>query len=606
MHAGEKQEILSKLMWALILFAITIGFFWKLVLTGQYTWLGGNDEAYQILPWYQYQAAEWRQGRFPLWDPYLWGGQPLVGQAQPGAAYPPNWILFLLPLRNGWIRQGYLHWYFVLIHFQAVVSCYWLCRDLRRTRAASLLAGLVFGLSGYIGSTSWPQMLNGAVWAPLILLFFLRAMRGERPVANSAVSGTLLGVSVLSGHHQIPIYIALTMGGCWIYFLLREGLPSLRKLSLAAVFGIFALLTSGLQTLPAYEYGRLSLRWAGAPNALGWKDIVPYAVHQQFSLYANSLPGIVVPGLSRNADPFIGLVAVAMGLLAIGFKPRDPTVRLFGAIAFGGLLFSLGHQSVFHGIFYALIPMVEKARSASMAIFIFHFGISVLVAYGTDSYSDSKVSAWATSAVALAGVCLAIGTYATGIAKIPVDERLGASALVALLLAGVLAAWRRDHVSTSQAVAFLTVLMCLECGNVSTYGYTSTADQKSNLHKLAEHSDIAEFLRSRPDFPRAEIDEVAIPYNFGDWYGIDHYGGYLASLTENVARVQGEGRARSMYGVRFAVGSRTLRPDQELAFSSSSGLKIYRNREVFPRSWIVHQSARIGSPLDIGPRLTDA
>ena len=63
------------------------------------------------------------------------------------------------------------------------------------------------------------MMINGAVWAPLVLLFFLRAMRGERPVSSIAWSGAFLGVSFLSGHHQIPIFIGLTMAGVWIYYL---------------------------------------------------------------------------------------------------------------------------------------------------------------------------------------------------------------------------------------------------------------------------------------------------------------------------------------------------------------------------------------------------
>src|SRR5437763_351077 len=180
-----------------LLLAIFVCFFWKLLLTNQYTWLESPDTANQVLPWYQYQAGEWHQGRIPLWDPYLWGGQPLAGQAQPGALYPLNWLLFLAPLRNGWIRQSFLHWYFVLIHFQAGLFCYWLCRDLKRSRAASMVAALAFGLAGFVGTNNWPQMLNGAVWAPLVLLLFLRAMRGEKAIASAAWSGAFLGIAFL-------------------------------------------------------------------------------------------------------------------------------------------------------------------------------------------------------------------------------------------------------------------------------------------------------------------------------------------------------------------------------------------------------------------------
>jgi hypothetical protein len=110
-----------------------------------------------------------------MWDPYLFGGQSLIGQGQPGLAYPLNWILFSLPLHDGHLTSMQLHWYVVLIHYLAALFCYWLCRDLGRGMAGSILAGLAFALGGYVGNTVWPQMINGAIWGPLVLLFLFRA-----------------------------------------------------------------------------------------------------------------------------------------------------------------------------------------------------------------------------------------------------------------------------------------------------------------------------------------------------------------------------------------------------------------------------------------------
>ena len=112
------------------------GFYWKLTLTRQFDWMTGPDLAEQVLPWFQVQAREWHAGRLPLWDPYLWAGQPLFGQAQPGAAYPLNWILFLLPLENGHIAGWALAWYYVTIHLMAAGFCYLFCRSLGRSRTA--------------------------------------------------------------------------------------------------------------------------------------------------------------------------------------------------------------------------------------------------------------------------------------------------------------------------------------------------------------------------------------------------------------------------------------------------------------------------------------
>src|SRR5215470_9303258 len=365
----------SKVAAPLLLSLVCVCFFWKLTLTNRYTWLDSPDNANQVLPWYQFEATEWHAGRLPLWDPYLWGGQPLLAQAQPGAAYPPNWLLFLAPLHDGRIPLSHLNWYFVLIHIQAALFCYWLCRDLKRSHPASLLAGMAFALGGYVGVIGWPQMLNGAVWAPLVLLFFLRAMRGERPVSSAAWSGACLGISLLSGHHQIPVFIGLTMGGLWLYYFLTAP-ARVPVFKLLLVFSAFSVLLSGLQTLPAYEYGKLSLRWVGAVSAVGWKDAVPYYVHQRYAFYPQSLVGIVIPGMFRNADPYVGITALLLALFGILGAWHDRMTRLFGGIALGGLIFSLGHNAVFHGVLYALVPMVEKARSPSMAIFIFHLGVS--------------------------------------------------------------------------------------------------------------------------------------------------------------------------------------------------------------------------------------
>ena len=126
---------------AALLFLTIAGFYWKLTLTNQYEWMRGADLAEQALPWFEEQAREIHHGRIPLWDPYLWSGQPAVRIAQPGAAYPLNWILCALPLQNGHIAPAALAWYYVAIHLMAAAFAYLFCRDLGRSRAGSFGGG---------------------------------------------------------------------------------------------------------------------------------------------------------------------------------------------------------------------------------------------------------------------------------------------------------------------------------------------------------------------------------------------------------------------------------------------------------------------------------
>src|SRR6266851_3053869 len=277
-HPDWKQAQVRRLAGPVLLLVIVILFNWKLVLTNRYTWLESPDYVNQVLPWFQFQAGEWHAGRFPLWDPNDWAGQTLFGQLQPGAAYPPNWILFLAPLKNGWMQMVALHWYFVLIHYVGALTAFALCRDLGRSLLASIAGACVFALGGYLGHTGWPQMINGAVWAPLVFLYLLRVHRGERPVASAALAGFFLGVSWLSGHHQVPILLSLAAAGTWLWL----AIPNRRSWRLAVFSLALAVLASGFQTVPAAEHGRHSVRWSEADHPLHFDEAVPYSVHQKY------------------------------------------------------------------------------------------------------------------------------------------------------------------------------------------------------------------------------------------------------------------------------------------------------------------------------------
>jgi Bacterial membrane protein YfhO len=570
----------------LLLLLITIAFFWKLTLTDQYTCLNSPDMANQVLPWLDFQAREFHKGRIPLWDPHLWAGQSLIAQQQPGTAYPPNWLLFLLPLKDGHIRIGYFHWYWVLIHFFAALFCHWLCRDLKRSRTASVLAGAAFGLGGYIGYTDWPQHLNSAIWAPLVLLFFLRAMRGERPAANAALSGAFLGVCFLGGHFQIPIFLALSMAGLWLLFL--------RRIGLAALFWTLCFLTSAAQTLPALEYGRSAVRWAGAADALRWNQVVPYTVHAEYSFQPSALLGIVVPGIQTPSSPFTGVAVLTLALLAgLACARRGRETGVFAAIAVAGLALALGSNSFLHGLAYSLVPMVEKARNPSMAILIFHFGVCVLAAYGFDHFrasAASRAARWALIVFsAFIGLLLLAGAILNF--KFSPDVRPGIPMLAAFGLIAVLWLWEGGRISRLAAGMALLALMLFEMSNVSTF-YLPPREGPPYLARIRDQADIAQFLKKQPGLPRVDFDEEDVPYNFGDWHGIDQFGGYVASMPERTLRVQGDTKMRQLLGVEFRV-SRKAPPagfTQEV-FASSSGLKVYRNPDALPRVRVVHRAA---------------
>ena len=587
------SESRNRVRIAALLFLAVAGYYWKLTLTRQFEWMNGNDLAEQVLPWFTLQAREWHAGRFPLWDPYLWTGQTLFGQAQPGAAYPLNWILFLLPLENGHIAGWALAWYYVAIHLMAAGFCYLFCRSLGRSRTACLAAGLIFSLSGFLGNTPWPAMMNGAVWIPLVFLFQLRASRGARPAANAALSGMFLGIAFLSGHHQIPMFTAVAWIGVWIYLLARNR----RLLPAAAAALLFAALSGAMQTLPAYEYGRLAKRWVRAPEPVTWSQPVPYSVHAYYDLKAFSLFGIVFPGVHAHFDPFLGVVAFSLALFAVTALWRDARVRLLAALALAVVLYALGHNSVFQGALYGIIPELDKARSPSAAMVLFQFAAAALAAFGIDELaaSWSARGTWILAGFGALTLAIAEAMIFGNKLTFPADDRIILTAVIALAAAALFAAWRRQALTGTQARVLLVLLLLLELGNTGQYNLAdrSDRDQMQWLDKIKGNGDIAGYLRKQPGFQRAEVAQGAFAPNWGVLHGVEMHGGMGASVPVNVLESEFFGlTGRRMYGVAYTIAA-TPQPDAgDEVFAGASGMKVYR-RDAFPRAWAVHELVRV-------------
>ncbi len=595
----------SFLIGPLLVVLITVGFWWKLVLSNEFTYLNSPDLARQVLPWYQFEASEWHHGRIPLWDPNQWFGQPLIGQTQPGVVYPLNWLLFLAPLKNGWINQKSLHWYFVIIHLMAALFAYWLCRDLGCGRGASLVGSTLFAEGGFVGTNGWPQMLNGAVWAPLVLLFLFRAVRGKRPWSSAALCGFSLGLAWLSGHHQTPTFISLATAGVFLFFIFREKSFNRRIAALAGVAMVLTALVASLQLLPSQEYGKLAIRWVGMPTPVDWKTKVGYSVHTKFGFDPLAILGLVVPGWHDYSSGFVGVVGLALALLGMGANWRRLSVRVLTFMGLGGLLFALANYDVLQGILYAVVPLVDKARAPSMAIVVFDCAAAALAAWGVDSLLRADADQLRRRAQ------FAVGAFASllfaGILYIQLfkgfpsngDARPVVTMLVAVLFVGLLAWCRRGGLRVGVLATLAVLLVMIELGNESTFPYRSRYEENYEdfLKPNSQNADIVAFLRQQPGFFRIEVNHDAYAPNFGDFEGIQETAGYLASLTENL-RNQDVFRMEflRLAGVRYSLSPTSRHEGLREVFAGASGLKVYDIPDAYPRAFVVSKAEKLDDP----------
>jgi hypothetical protein len=600
-----------------LLVVFVLLFFWKLAFSTQFTFLDSPDLAFQVLPWYQVQALSWHEGVFPMWDPYQWGGQSLLGQVQPGAAFPLNWPLFLAPLDHGHINIRFIHWQFVFMHLLAALFLYALARWLGRSRYASLLAGLAFAFAGHVGTVSWPQMLNGAIWLPLVFLFFHQAEEagwGLRGVTFATLCGGSIGMALLSGHHQAPTFMLLALCGLFLYFLYTRRASKPAAARFAAMFAfiaVVAFVVSALQLLPAFEYARNSYRWVGAPAPVAFDQAVPYYVQYPLRVYPVALLGLVVSSLHFEANTFLGVVCVTMALLAVALGWRDRWVRVYSCLAIGALVYSFGPYSLLHGWIYNFIPMADKARNAGHSVFVFQFAVILLAAHGFDrlfqiAEADERWRHWVTC-VERALVVFGLLTWAflfhaaINSQMDAAGDRFMIAALAAFLLAALINALRKQLLSPFAVRASILLLMVFEL-HATNWFLTLHRDNPESggfLTKLNDMRGPLEFLKSQPrPFRFMKRTDESIP-NFGSWEGIEAVDGYLASASKDLYDFFNKDWAqrRLMMNTVYVLSKEKGPPEEIEVFSDPSGWKVFRNPKARPRAWIEHTRDNISQPV---------
>jgi hypothetical protein len=605
---------MRRLLGPVAMLALTLCFFWKLAFTDQYVWFDQPDMAYLEIPRLQFQASEIHRGQFPLWDPRIWVGQPLIGQTQPGLLYPFTLLFALLPLSDGYLRIASLNWYWVFIHFQAALFCYWLGRDLGRSRMASIIGGCLFSFGGIIGTVAWLDVVNGAIWTPLVALLLWRSIRAGGSVAYAILGGFVLGIAWLSGHHEMPLLVSYLCLFTWLWQFLRHGgrAPDWNMARAAVAFFVLVALIGAVQMLPTFEFGRISQRWLGLENTVGWKDPIPYIAQTTYSMPVRGILGLALFGVNQaDSSMFFGAAGLGLALLGIVAGWRNHIVVRWTAVVAGiSLLYALGAASPLQGMFYTFAPMMGKARVPIRAVHLVHFALALLAIYGVDWLAD-RVNPWvrrvALGWLAFGGVIAGISLAQMVLASGELDQRVLLSGWVTIALGALVFAYRAEALTRNALVGAMLALLLTELTAGLQYPNRFEKDKNKFVNALAEHRDVAKFLKSQPWPSRSAVNDTDVPMNFGDWHGVDMLQGYVAGVTENLLR---HGlhtpETQRLFAVNYWVSTKPDRPGQDVLFEGEGGLKVYRNPGAMPRAWAVHGGTRVNSDGELRVAVADA
>jgi hypothetical protein len=364
-------------------------------------------------------------------------------------------------------------------------------------------------------------------------------------------------------------------------------------------------LVGAFQILPALEYGHLAKRWVGAPDPVSWNQPVPYYVHEKYSMEPPGLFGVVFAGANNGTDPFVGIVALTLAALGIAACWKDGRVRVLASIGLGGIVYALGGYSVFQGALYGLVPSLDKARAPSVATALFGFAIAALAAFGVDRWRADEPTPWVRK-IALAAAGFGAITFAVSLAALIYNKlswqgnpRPPLDVFIPLALAALLLALPARNVSRRSAAVLVALLLVFDLYQGSSslnFAIRADAHRAPFIDNTRGNGDIAGFLHGRSGIQRTDIPNDAFLANWGAYWDVPVWEGYLASVTENVLQVDQTENARKLWGVAYSVASGPTPYASQQIFAGSSGMKIYWQPNAFPRAWAVHHVTRIEYP----------
>lgn len=403
-------------------------------------------------------AAAYRDGEFPLWNPYTMAGHPIYADGVTRTLSP-----FLLFYKFFDVPIGYSLARITELMLAAMFMYLFLVA-IGVSGNGALIGSLVFTFSSHsmlhLTGLGW---WGGFLWMPLILLFVDRAIT-RRSFVQAMLAGVFLAAQFFCGYLPNQIYF---VGAVVLYYLffafVKRGGEATRRaigpvLAMMLLTLAIGLILSATQWVPSLELLSYSNRKIVGAE-LGYVYLPPWYAATLFlpNLFgaaydAKALTLFTGLGVSHDHILYLGIAA----LLPLGFsllwlrstkgpKSPDPEVnttlkpelralirdraRFFLILAVVALIVMMA--APLYVPITRFIPVLQFIRVAVRAGVLFLFAAVVLVAYGTDLLFASsrellrRYARLFRRAVDVIGGCVLLGmiaSYAIKLSGLAIDE----------------------------------------------------------------------------------------------------------------------------------------------------------------------------------------
>jgi hypothetical protein len=348
----------------------------------------------QVLYFVPLTSLAWHQvhmGQLPLWNPYNVLGMPLAFSWQPGVFSVPVLLSYLAPVHYA---------YTVIVLSKLVIAgtgAYALCRVLGMGPLSAAFGGTVFELSGPMVHYAGWAMTGVTCWSGWIFGATILVVRGRHRRRDTIALAVAIALAIYGGHPESVVVLGVSLAVFLAVFLAvrsrSDGGAVRTPIIDLAVAGLCGLGLAAPLVLPGSQVVQASGRAAATGGAS----------------YPLSHLSDVLVGLQgtdfRVPPPYIGVVAVVLGLVGVRVFRRRAEILGFGAVA--GVALVLTYQSPLYSVLQAA-PVIGRI-TWNRDVMLLALAVAVLGAAGLEAVLRGEmaetVRRWASWGLVAMGPC---------------------------------------------------------------------------------------------------------------------------------------------------------------------------------------------------------
>jgi hypothetical protein len=353
-----------------------------------------GDIAYNWLWSRYYLVAELKQGRLPVWNPYIMSGTPFLAGLQGSVFYPLNILFLFSSVPLGLNLQILTHWWLTFAGWHL------LGRRLGWQTPSCVIASVAAGFSGWAVLHLWQGHLHFILEMAAMPWLLWAWVGWKRSILNNLAfvlwTALLVALQFSIGHPQIVYFsllVLIWLEGGWLFHSLGKDKVAQ---CFVAPFILFSAIACGIaimavQAFPTLAYMRETVRGIGrvqeayyTAESMPWSNVVTLVAPWAWGGW----PGRDIYVGRESVWEVVGFVGATSIVLAFALFLKPHLISRFQftvvTLFVFGLVLALGGYIGFYPVLRKVVPGLGLFRNPGRALYIVTIATALLAGEGLE------------------------------------------------------------------------------------------------------------------------------------------------------------------------------------------------------------------------------